>query len=529
MRRRHSGSCETRATPRAPTPPRARGGPERPRRRNHIFAPGTAAVAARGPQGVVSALADPSVDWNGRRSQQRWARAPPEPTRRRLLGRGVRRPERVPHSSRAASPRRLRASRRSGRTRSAAAGVRRLLRGARRGALVEVARFFDARPGAGELGLRRRRAHLIEPPDAASESGARRRRAARPGLDARDLAGVARALASAGRADRAYEAPAARARGCRGVDRAAANRLWAFAVQTSGCAALPLAQDLEKAVVELAPSLRCGTRRRTAGRQHRCRPRRAFGRLRRVAGFENFAAARAGPWRTSRAPSSLHGDDSGGLADNGLDVRRILDAVAALAVPLAEGRARARPGRARRPSPRPPAAPAPRLMARCRAARDAAADFQAKDLWPRPAPLRAAARRRPPSPRPSRSAPTRRAAPRPSHRGSAHLAARSPPSARRFAVLRLDAAPRDRPCRRLHVVRGQHDAVRSSASCRARSLFPGDTAWSSQFAHQMSRSAYTTASLTPCLPRRRVGWARRVRRRYGARTWRRLFLSPTAG
>ena len=80
----------------------------------------------------------------------------------------------------------------------------------------------------------------------------------------------------------------------------------------------------------------------------------------------------------------MYGDDSGGLADNGLDVRRILDAVAALAVPLAEGAAlepRSLAALAAAFAACRAAAPAPRLMAALAvAARDTAADFQAKDL-----------------------------------------------------------------------------------------------------------------------------------------------------
>ena len=160
-------------------------------------------------------------------------------------------------------------------------------------------------------------------------------------------------------------------------------------MQTSGCAALPLAQDLEKAVVELAPSLSVRDAAAicwslsgiAAGRGVAFDA--AFGAV--ADASQNFASGEGRALANlASAVVDMYGDDSGGLADNGLDVRRILDAVAALAVPLAEGAAlepRSLAALAAAFAACRAAAPAPRLMAALAvAARDAAADFQAKDL-----------------------------------------------------------------------------------------------------------------------------------------------------
>ena len=83
-----------------------------------------------------------------------------------------------------------------------------------------------------------------------------------------------------------------------------------------------------------------------------------------------------GPGEPASAVVDMYGDDSGGLADNGLDVRRILDAVAALAVPLAEG-----------------AALEPRALAALAAARRRAARRRRRrGSWPPPPPRRATPR-----------------------------------------------------------------------------------------------------------------------------------------
>ena len=257
-------------------------------------------------------------------------------------------------------------------------------------------------------------------------------------------------------------------------------------MQTSGCAALPLAQELEKAVVELAPSLSVRDAAAicwslsgiAAGRGVAFDA--AFGAV--ADASSNFASGEGRALANlASAVVDMYGDDSGGLADNGLDVRRILDAVAALAVPLAEGAAlepRALAALAAAFAACRAAAPAPRLMAAlAAAARDAAADFQAKDLVAAADAARARCHRRPSSPRPcARSAPTRRAAPRRSRRGSAPTcAARSPPSARRTRP----SSPSGRAARPLLpppptplMARPTRRGSRSSPSCRTVATVP---------------------------------------------------------
>ena len=367
-----------------------------------IFALGTAKVKRPAAlKALCRRLADPSVDWNGQDvANSCWACASLDADAPRLFSAAA---AFVAQNASQLEPRGVAtlawsfAKERQGRSAAAArASDDAVALKALAARAAEVARFFDARSlalASWAFAVAARN-DLIEPSDACFQS-LERDAVARlaPGLDARDLAGVAWALASAGRADRAsYEALAARARALprkAWTGRSLANCLWAFAVQTSGCAALPLAQDLEKAVVELAPSLSVRDAAAicwslsgiAAGRGVAFDA--AFGAV--ADASQNFASGEGRALANlASAVVDMYGDDSGGLADNGLDVRRILDAVAALAVPLAEGAAlepRALAALAAAFAACRAAAPAPRLMAAlAAAARDAAADFQAKDL-----------------------------------------------------------------------------------------------------------------------------------------------------
>ena len=291
---------------------RARHGrPERPRRRNHYFRARHRKVKRPAAlKALCRRLADPSVDWNGQDvANSCWACASLDADAPRLFSAAA---AFVAQNASQLEPRGVAtlawsfAKERQGRSAAAArASDDAVALKALAARAAEVARFFDARSlalASWAFAVAARN-DLIEPSDACFQS-LERDAVARlaPGLDARDLAGVAWALASAGRADRAsYEALAARARALprkAWTGRALANCLWAFAVQTSGCAALPLAQELEKAVVELAPSLS------RAGRggdllvavRHRGRPRRGVRRgLRRRRGRFSELRERRGP------------------------------------------------------------------------------------------------------------------------------------------------------------------------------------------------------------------------------------------
>jgi hypothetical protein len=212
-------------------------------------------------------------------------------------------------------------------------------------------------------------------------------------LDSRDLAGVAWALASAGRADRAaYEALARRAQSLprrAWSGRALANYLWAFAVQTSGCAVVPLAQALEQSVVELAPALTVRDAAAICWSLNTISAGRGVSfdaAFHAVADASHSFVSTEGRALANLASSVVqsYADDSGGLDDGALDLRRILDAVALNAIPLAEGGAlepRALAALASSFAACRAAAPAPRLLAAlAQAARDAAQSFRPTDL-----------------------------------------------------------------------------------------------------------------------------------------------------
>ena len=478
--------------------------------------------ASSGPRPSRRCAASPTRrSWNG----QTWPTAA-GPARRRRHAPGSRpparrRPER-PSSSRGRRHARLEL-REGAAGRSAAGRARpttpRALKRSRR-ARPRSRGSSTRGPWRWRAGPRRRRAQRPHRALGARLQSGGRRRAARPGLDATSRASPG--PASAGRADRAsYEVPAASAR-CRGKrGRVARSRNASGPLRCRRLAApRPLAQDLEKAVVEPAPAVGAGrggdllvASGIAAGRGVAFDA--AFG-CRRVSTFasgEGRALA-----NLASATADMYGDDSGGLAD-GLDVRRILDAVAALAVPLAEGAALEPPS------------------------------------WPRRAAFAAAARRRRRRGSWPRS-PSRRATPRPTSRprtrgrGRRLCAVETPAAAAAVRALGADggrpafpprlradlcralaavgatdspffdeAAPRHRllppPTRRTRPTRR---GSRSSRSCCARRCSPATTMASCLLTHiyytfRRPSSPYASA-------RWRVGRARRVRTRRGAQTWR---------